>query len=162
MNSSVTQSQAKVYSLVKIDATKQARRAELRKAYELHEAAQDRISPRKKNGWRVVSVEEQAQIAAVAPWSNELSAELETLDFLADPPVKAFVYPKSDQMGIRLLTGFTGNTLAHVSYLGRKFRSNLGDERQSVRAVGINGIRYNGTIYGTYARLAICKAALSI
>lgn len=131
-----------------------ARLAELRAQNAAHEAACDLVSPRKRNGWRVTSKEEQAKIAAIAPFTNELRAELETLLFLSSPAQREFVYPSADN---RTLTGFMGNALLHVESLGAAFRSNMGDTRRAVRAVGINGSHYVGTIFGTYARLRPAK-----
>lgn len=139
-----------------ITATQQTRRAELRARYEAHESACDSISPRKRNGWRVMTAEESARVATLAPMTNENRAELETLDFLADKPDRVFVYPEN-ATPIRKLTGWTGNPLLTVLSLGAPFRANFGDTRQSVQAMGINGVRYVGTIYGTFARLRKAK-----
>lgn len=123
---------------------------ELKAADAAHEAACDKFSPRKRNGSRSITPDEQAQISAVAPFTNELRAELETLLFLSTPAGNEFVYPSSD---LRSLTGFMGNVLAHVTSLGCAFKSNMGDTRRTVRATGIDGARYVGTIYGTYCRI---------
>ena len=135
-----------------LTSSQSARLTELQAMHSAHESACDRISPR--NGWRVITPEENSQIQAAAPMTNELRAELETLLFLSTPPGREFVYPSAD---LRRLTGFMGNTLAHVESLGGAFKSNMGDTRRSVRAVGINGTKYVGMIYGTYARLRPAK-----
>lgn len=98
--------------------------------------------------------EQSAQIDAEAPFSNEQRAELETLLFLSTPAQREFVYPSDD---LRTLTGFMGNKLATITYLAPAFRSNFGDTRRAVRATGINGTHYVGTIYGTYCRLRPAK-----
>lgn len=112
---------------------------------------------------------QQAQINAVAPMSNEERAELETLNFRADCPRPEFLYPAEDVQRApkwafapgfdsMKLTGFMGNVLMSVVQLGAEYRSSFGDTRRSVRATGINGAHYFGTIYGTYARMRPAKS----
>lgn len=117
----------------------------------MHQAAWDRIATFSRGGVSSATPEQQTRINEEGgEFGNELRAELETLDFLTDKPEKVFAYPSED---LKRITGFMGNTLAHVFWVGRKFRSNMGDERQAFCAKGINGVNYYGTIYGTYARL---------
>ena len=147
-----------IYSLVKISAEKQARRSGLRARHDRHQAAWDRIASFSRSGASSATPEQQARIDAEGgKFTNEERAELETLDFLSDPPAKVFCYPSGDG---KRLTGFMGNTLLNITHQHPAFRSNMGDIRQPVRAVGINGLRYSGTIFGTYARLSVCKSAL--
>lgn len=149
-------------SIVTLSAQQRARLTELREMSARHESAWRQHASFSRNGWASATPEQQARIRETAgcDLTNELRAELETLEFLADPPAKVFCYPSADGGH---LTGFMGNTLVTVSVyggLGREYRSGLGDVRRSVRGTGINGLRYHGTIYGTYARLSVCKAAL--
>jgi hypothetical protein len=139
---------------MKITDTPRTRLAQLRQDHEAHEAACDAISPRTRNGWRVITPDESARIQAIAPFNNDLRDELETLQFLDQPPERLFCYPSGD---LKTLTGFMGNTLARVISLGSPYRSNMGDKRQHVRVLAINGVEYSGTIYGTYARLRMAK-----
>lgn len=82
--------------------------------------------------------------------TNELRAELETLVFLSSPAQKEFVYPLASSTS---LTGWIGNILMQITWAGREFRSAFCDNRQCIRARGINGAEYYGTVYGTYARM---------
>jgi hypothetical protein len=146
-----------IYSLVPLMPPAQKRRAELRARHDRNRAAWERIATHGRGGSSATK-EQQARIEAEGgAFSNEERAELETLDFRAEPPRAVFVYPSDD---LKRLTGFMGNTLLSVTYLHPEFRGNFGDTRRNFRAVGINGIRYSGTIYGTYARAYICRAAL--
>lgn len=150
-----------MHSLVTLSSAQSARRYELRAMRDKHAAAWKRHASFYRNGTSSATPEQQARIKADCgfDFTNEHRAELETLDFLADPPERLFCYPSADG---KRLTGFMGNTLVAVSVyggLGHEYRSAFGDKRRSVRGTGINGIRYHGTIYGTYARLVACKAA---
>lgn len=58
------------------------------------------------------------------------------------------------------ITTFMSDKLATVTRAGSPYRSNLGDRRQSIRALGINGTVYYGTAYlssGDYVRLRPIK-----
>lgn len=150
-------------SLVTLCASQQTRLAELRAMQTRHDAAWKRHASFARNGASSANAEQQAKIKADAgfDFTNEMRAELENLEFLTDPPVRLFCYPSNDG---KRLTGFMGNALVVVSVyggLGHEYRSAFGDKRRSVRGTGINGLRYHGTIYGTYARLTVCKAALA-
>ncbi len=142
------------------------RLAELQTANAANRAAWLEITKGKRNS---ISAEESAALTKVAPFTNELRAELETLLFLSTPAQKEFVYPSetltrankwafAPGFGAYKLTGFIGNSLMTVTELGAEFTANMGDKRRSVRAVGINGEAYCGTIFGTYARMRPCKA----
>lgn len=133
------------------------RLADLRRMAATHNAAWKRHASFDRSGAASADVEQQAAIRAECgfDFTNEQRAELETLEFLADPPAACFAYPKSPanpwQFGD--VTGFMGNVLARFYWMGRKYRDNFGSERQSFRALGINGVHYHGTIYGTYLRM---------
>lgn len=130
------------------------RRAELRARHDRHQSAWQRIASHSRGG-SSATPEQQAMIDKEGgPFSNDERAELETLDFMANDAAKVFCYPSEDG---RALTGWMGNELLSVTGGGPKFQSNMGDWRESVRALGINGRRYVGTIYGTYARLRLAK-----
>lgn len=113
--------------------------------------------------------EQSAKIDLEAPFSNEQRAELETLLFLSTPAQKEFVYPSeavtrapkyafAPGFDSLKLTGWMGNVLMSVETLGAEYRSNFGDMRRAVRAAGINGEFYCGTIYGTYCRMRPSKS----
>lgn len=140
------------YSLT---AEQSARLAQLRAMNDNHNAAWERHASFGRGGWSSADAAQQARIVAACgfDFTNELRAELETLEFLADPPARYFAYPSAD---CRSVSGFMGNTLARINHLGREFRSCFGDTRQNFRAVGINGRTYAGTIYGTYLRMKEC------
>jgi hypothetical protein len=146
-----------IYSLVRLSADKQARLAELRAFAARYDAAWKRHATFGRSGASSATKEQQAAIIAEAgDFTNELRAELEGLEFIANPPARYFAYPSPDK---RHVTGFMGNSLATITALGRAWRSNMGDTRQTFRAVGHNGLRYFGTIYGTYCRLRVCVEA---
>lgn len=143
-----------------MNTANESRRAELRARYNAYESARKALP----NPNCI-----PAELAAtLPPFSNDERAELETLDFRAGTPRPEFVYPAGpvdrapkwafapgfDSMK---LTGFMGNALMSVVQLGAEYRSCFGDTRRSVRATGINGAHYCGTIYGTYARMRPAK-----
>lgn len=134
-----------------------ARRTELRAHYERYQSAWKKHATFSRDGSSSADLEQQSRINAETPggkFTNELMAELETLEFLMSDPRPEFLYPARDS---KSLTGFMGNTLAHVTSLGAAFCSNMGDTRQTFRARGINGANYFGTIFGTYARMRPLK-----
>lgn len=133
-----------------------SRRSELQSMNDRHVAAWKRHATFYRSSGSSASIEQQAAIRAELgfDFTNELRAELETLNFLAEAPARYFAYPSTD---LRNVTGFMGNTLARITSLGSAFRSNMGDERRSFHAVGINGVRYVGTIYSTYLRMRAAR-----
>jgi hypothetical protein len=79
--------------------------------------------------------------------------------FKEEKPDKYFVYIKegvSDIGGSRAIaTTWMGHKLGDV-FLGRPFKSNMGDVRVPITVRGINGVTYVGTYYksaGDYARI---------
>jgi hypothetical protein len=129
-----------------------ARKNVLVELNDAYNAAWKNLTKGKRN---YITKEESESLNQIAPFSNELRGELETLLFLSTPAQKEFVYPNMDS---NKLTGFMGNVLMGVTYKGPKYRGNMGDIRYNVRARGINGISYYGTVYGTYARMSPNKS----
>lgn len=93
-----------------------------------------------------------AEVAHLNPPTNDETAQAELFDWMHEKPSRAFLYPFQDT-----LTNWTGIVFARITHSGREYRSNLGDKRRSVRAIGINGVAYAGTIYETYARMKATK-----
>jgi hypothetical protein len=131
-------------STPQITAQQAARLSELRAKQSAHESACDAISPRKKNGWRIMTADESARVSAIAPFSNDERSELERLQFAAELPARYSAY-----FGERAVNTWTGDTLLAVTWTGRPFRSNFGDTRTPFRAVhASSGARYYGTSQG--------------
>ena len=141
-----------------LDPIQMIRRDELAAMSAKHNAAWQKHATHSRSG-SSATIEQQAAIKAECgfAFTNALRAELETLLFLSTPLQKEFVYPSQTSTN---LTGFMGNILMQITRTGREFRSVFGDKRQCVRACGINGAEYYGTIYGTYARMTPCKSNL--
>jgi len=119
-----------------------------------HNSACDLISPRKPNGWRVMTAEQSAAVDATAPFSNEERSQLELLQFAADLPSSYCAY-----FGKGAVNTWTGATLLAVTWTGQPFRSNFGDARTPFRAVHVaSGTRYYGTSQGEGIICRIRKA----
>ena len=102
-----------------------------------------------------VTVNEQKQLPE--PCSNDELSAMEVYEFITDPPVKYFLYVDVKQS---IVTTWTGDKLGDC-WLGRKYRSNMGDTRQSIDIHAINGKHYAGTFFtsaGDYARVKVCKS----
>ena len=84
--------------------------------------------------------------------TNEELSLMEEYEWMTDPPDHAFLYPKDKDQEFTIVN-WMGITFGVVTERGRKYISNLGDERYSVRVTGTNGVRYHGTVYSTYVRL---------
>jgi len=87
---------------------------------------------------------------------NNLRSAIETYEFISNPPDKYFIYINESKC---IATTWTGQPLGSVSF-GQEYRSNMGDKRQPVSILGINGRKYHGTYYkssGNYARIKIKK-----
>lgn len=85
---------------------------------------------------------------------NHLAGALEISAFCDTPPEYLFAYVNAAS---GTLTTFMGGVLGRIEF-GRKFESNLGDQRQSIKVRAINGRTYHGTYYrsaGDYARLRL-------
>ncbi|MDE2022476.1 MAG: hypothetical protein KGI71_06210 [Patescibacteria group bacterium] len=144
---------------MKLTPEQEARRADLRKRNDLHEVTCDRISPRKKNGWRVIEPDEAVKINAIAPFDNVDRNELEILDFMADESTKPY-FAYVDRAVTEVHTWMSG-LLGKIYWHGSKFRSVFGDERINFRAKGIDGRIWAGTFYcsaGDYCRMRPVKS----
>lgn len=95
-------------------------------------------------------------ISATFPYSNEVNNELRTKievwEFIHEKPNKYMVYVNETT---RKATTWTGEVLGNV-FFGTEYRSNMGDKRQPIDVIGINGIKYYGTFFksaGDYAMI---------
>ena len=96
---------------------------------------------------------------------NAETSRLEVAAFKADKPEKYFLYvklhdPATLPLGwpkeYGIVTTWTGERLGVVYAVGHIYRSNFGDQRQSINFRGVNGLAYYGTYYrdaGDYARV---------
>lgn len=84
---------------------------------------------------------------------NHVLGALELAEIHIDPPERLFCYPAELPDGGNVATTWMGGRIGTL-VVGRKWRSNLGDERQSVRIIAPNGVRYSGIMFGTYIRAA--------
>jgi hypothetical protein len=103
--------------------------------------------------------------------TNEERSAVEVYEFVHDIPERYFAYVKLHDQELLgnaqlahnrygNLTTWTGDTLGGIYWMGREFRSNMGDKRIPIRVRGINGRSYSGTYYksaGDYARLRLLK-----
>lgn len=87
--------------------------------------------------------------------TNDLRSAIETYEFIKNPPKKYYLYPKN---GSNKVTTWTGQELGTYSITG-VYKGSFGDRRLAIRVKAINGKEYFGTIYGTYARIKMCKAS---
>lgn len=88
--------------------------------------------------------------------TNELRSKIEVWEFINDKPEKYFVY--IDETNKKAIT-WMGDNLGTV-YFGAEYRSNMGDKRQPIDIIAINGIKYYGIYYkssGNYARIKAYK-----
>lgn len=93
--------------------------------------------------------------------TNEERSRREVAAFLADVPATYFAYQSHDVTVGHLrrydmISTWTGAKLAEVESVGTVYRSNMGDRRQSFRAIGINGATYSGIAFlsaGDYVRM---------
>lgn len=89
--------------------------------------------------------------------SNEALSQLEVEEFRKAKPAAYFAYVDMKRLAI---TTWMGDILGYITSVGRRYKSNMGDERRSISATGINGVEYYGTYYcgtGDYARLKARK-----
>jgi hypothetical protein len=108
----------------------------------------------------IVPVDEIRARAGFYP-NNDERSRVEVADFIADPPDRYFAYHARKNRAAGAIVGaeittWTGSVLARVISRGFVYRSNLGDRRQSFRAVAINGAVYSGIAYldsGDYVRM---------
>ena len=86
--------------------------------------------------------------------NNDVRSALETYEFVHIPPKNtyfAYVNEKTQQ-----LTTWMGQKLGDIICFNPEFRSNMGDKRQYITVMGINGVKYSGLYFrsaGNYARL---------
>ncbi len=128
------------------------RKAELTAFLERWEVAWKKYATFDRKGGSSATAEQLAAIKEEAgDFTNELRSELEILRFLSEPSGPYFGYPSGDE---KRITNFMAATLAFVDWLGARYRGGFqGNYRREFRATGINGVRYYGTMYGTYARM---------
>jgi len=88
---------------------------------------------------------------------NHLTSLLEVAEIHDDPPAHLFCYPKAQGFD-RFATTWMGAPIGRLT-LGKPWRSNLGDERRSVRIIVRPGVEYSGTLYGTYIRARRVKGS---
>lgn len=101
---------------------------------------------------------------------NHNRSLLEVEQFKTDVPERYFAYVRlwEPLMGNAQLnsnrygevTTWMGDFLGGIYWIGREFRSNMGDKRIPIRVRGINGRSYSGTYFksaGDYARLRLLK-----
>lgn len=87
--------------------------------------------------------------------ANRMRSALECALFRTERPDRVFCYPDggSVQRGPARVTTWIGDPLGRVVWVGHEWTSNMGDKRQAIRVLSINGDVYHGTLYGTYCRL---------
>lgn len=83
---------------------------------------------------------------------NRRVSKEEVARFLSDPPSQlvAYLRPRHGVSQARAgdeVTTWNGDRLGVIISTGTLWRSNLGDQRQYVRVLGINGVSYGGTAY---------------
>ena len=112
-----------------------------------------------RNGRTVLSPEDLKTMPE-QPTADEISS-IEVYEFITNPPDKYFLYVDAKK---NIVTTWTGEVLGKC-YLGRKYKSNMKDVRQSIDVYAINGKKYFGIYYtsaGDYARIKLCKNQTSI
>jgi hypothetical protein len=103
--------------------------------------------------------------------TNEQRSAAEVAAFIADEPGPYFAYWNArgrwSRPGVKpelirgdIITTWTGDRLADITWTGNVFGSGFGDRRQNFRALGVNGATYSGTAYltaGDYVRMRPVK-----
>lgn len=110
----------------------------------------------KKNGWIMITTEEQKTCPADATMTNENRSAIELFEFCRDKPEKYVLYIKEET---RQAITFTGDVLGSVAF-GQEYHANIGGKRMPVTIRAINGAIYHGTYYkssGSYARVRKAK-----
>ena len=91
----------------------------------------------------------------LAVYNDEVSKD-EIAFILKEKPLNIFCYPCNL---VNAVTTWTGEPFGLITYKGHSYKSNFGDNRQSVQ-VNISGTCYHGIIYdGMYCRLKRSKAS---
>ena len=110
---------------------------------------------RKENKTNGIPQEVYSKFPFADEVTNELRSAIEIYEFVANPPKKYFLYPKN---GSNEVTTWMGQKLGTYTVTG-VYKGNWGDSRKTIHVKAINGKEYFGTIYGTYARIKMCKAS---
>jgi hypothetical protein len=127
---------------------------QLKLKYDTYHAAREELC----QGRNHITVEEQ-EILPPSPSHDEISA-LEVYEFRHNPPTRYFAYVHQAGHYPDYITTWTGEILGEVLTFGAAYHSNMGDVRQNIKVLGINGKHYSGTYYkssGDYCRLKMTK-----
>ena len=82
---------------------------------------------------------------------NAETSRRECKAFCDVPPMRYFLYVN---MKKRIVTTWTGEKLGDLLLAhSATHRSNMGDERQYIQVLGINGVKYWGWFYGLWASM---------
>lgn len=111
------------------------------------------------NGFTPEMIETIVKHAGIdrAPNNTERS-QIETYNFVQNPPDKYFLYIDDKQAKA---TTWTGEVLGNV-FFGTEWRDNFGGKRVPVTIRAINGKVYHGTYFkssGNYARIKLSRKA---
>lgn len=88
---------------------------------------------------------------------NKETSRKEVLAFIANSPDKyvAYAYPKRNEIGT-----WTGEKLGTAQFV-KEWRGNMGDMRQSVYIVGVNGVKYYGVYFKSGSDLVRMRRIIS-